>query len=387
MTHPLRLLHSGFLIASVALAVGCGQLTIRTWVNVIEDESSGSLNALSADYPITRFQGGFLTRIQVDTRQLPGPLEGTAVVEDVRVASVNEAFAGNICIWNDPDGSSGGPVVLDLLGGQNGGELFLDAKGQTRLSEFFGLPPSDFEESLPLDLGSGLSLSGFLGALDSGSLDGLIATTIPLVTSATIGGFPVTVAASLRVTSTASPPLFDADLADFCGPYFAQQGPGLFVGVNPKSSFLLANQEGDDAPAAPAVIDLESFGIAAGDTLSLARVGTFSSEGLLRDGIRTRLLGVFSATDVVLPDDASHRVPDAIDAGTNVFTSGYLQCFLIFCTIADTDIPEDFEIDPTVEVVVPDGAQYLIVAPYDDSDHYWSDNSGFGLGVDVAVAP
>ncbi len=354
---------------------------------MIEAESTGSLEAISSAFPITRFQGGFLTRIQVDTRQLPSPLEGTAVVEDVRVASVNEAFAGNICIWNDPAGTSGGSVVLDLLGGQSGGDLFLDAKGQTRLSQFFGLPPADFEESLPLDLGSGLSLEGFLGALDSGSLDGLITTTIPLVTSATIGGFPVVVTASLSVTSAAQPPAFDADLAEFCDPYFAQQGPETFVGVNSKSSFLLANQAGDDSPTPPAVIALADFGIAPGDTVSLTRVGTFATDGLLRDGNRTRLVGVFSATDVVLPDTESHRVPGAVDAGTNIFTSGYLQCFLIFCTIAQTDIPEDFEIDPAVEVVVPAGAQYLIVAPYDDADHYWSDNSGFALGVDVALVP
>jgi hypothetical protein len=39
-----------------------------------------------------------------------------------------------------------------------------------------------------------------------------------------------------------------------------------------------------------------------------------------------------------------------------------------------------------VDVVVPAGANYLIVAPLSPS-YEWKDNSGFGFGVDVTVNP
>jgi hypothetical protein len=51
-----------------------------------------------------------------------------------------------------------------------------------------------------------------------------------------------------------------------------------------------------------------------------------------------------------------------------------------------TDIPEDFNIDPEVDVVVPEGAEYLIVAPI-VADLHWKDNSGLAFGVDIEVNP
>ena len=116
-------------------------------------------------------------------------------------------------------------------------------------------------------------------------------------------------------------------------------------------------------------------------------MGTYADSTLLRDGDETRMAGVFSATDTVLPPWNDVRVPDAIDAGEDYETPHYWTCILLLCfPIPATDIPEDFRIDPEVEVVVPSGAEYLIVAPV-DGDLEFEDNTGLGFGVDIEVNP
>jgi hypothetical protein len=79
-----------------------------------------------------------------------------------------------------------------------------------------------------------------------------------------------------------------------------------------------------------------------------------------------------------------HRVSGAIDAGANVRTNAYLECFLIFCTTVASDIAQDFRVDPSVDVVVPAGAEYLFLSPTPASQK-WADNSGFGFGVNIEV--
>ena len=76
--------------ASALMATGCGTLTIRSWIKVIEDQSSGSLSSDvlgGMPIPLSRLQGGFLGAIALDTRTLPGPIDGTVNVDIVRITA------------------------------------------------------------------------------------------------------------------------------------------------------------------------------------------------------------------------------------------------------------------------------------------------------------
>ena len=387
-----KLLRGSFSLIALGVfavaSIGCGQLTMRTWVKIIEDESDGNIQANltppPAPYLIERLQGGFLTVVELDTRDLPGPLNGTITLADVRVAAIQQSLLGIFCNWNDPDGYSGGTVTLDILGGQSESDVFLDGKGQAQLSQLVGLPPIDVETPVDFALGSDLGLTTFLDALNSGSVDGLFASQTSVVTDQTILNIPVTITLNLTVDNDAEPPLFDADLLAFCGQFFDQQGAALFYGLNPQSSYLLAR---NDKPKDPLVISLAELGAAAGDTLRMTVVGTYADSLALKDGNETLAAAVFSATDTVLPRGYSDRIPDAIDAGQNYQTPRYWDCFGLICwPSASTDIPEDFRVDPGVDVVVPSGAEYLIVAPVDTALKF-DDNTGLGFGVDIEVNP
>ncbi|MCC2670471.1 MAG: hypothetical protein K0Q72_2942, partial [Armatimonadetes bacterium] len=79
------------------------------------------------------------------------------------------------------------------------------------------------------------------------------------------------------------------------------------------------------------------------------------------------MIGVFSSTDVLDPAADSHRVPGAIDAGTDVFS------IPTFVGAQPTDIPEDFAITGGgTDLTIPAGAQFLFVSP---NDSFFSDNS------------
>jgi hypothetical protein len=385
-------LRVGFsLIALAAFALvstGCGELTIRTWVKIITEESDGQFEAdvvpPQPPYPVERLQGGFLTVVELDTRDLPGALEGTLTLEEVRVAALEPALLGPFCNWNDVTGFSGGTVVMDILGGESETDVFLDAKGQAQLSAQIGMPPMDIETPVDFALGSEMGISAFLDALNSGTVDGMFASQTSVVTETEVLGIPLIVTLNLSLDNDGLPPLFDEDLLAFCGPLFDEQGAGLFYGLNPQSSYLLAE---NDKPVAPRVVSLAELGAAAGDTLRLTAVGTWADSTLFRDGNETRVTGVFSATDTVLPRWFDERIPDAIDAGSNYDTGHYWSCIGLICLpIPDTDIPEDFRIDPQVDVVVPAGAEYLIMAPM-DRDLEYEDNTGLGFGVEIEVNP
>ncbi len=371
------------------LSSGCGRLTIRTWVKVVEAESSGSVNI---DFggprvlPLGRVQGGFLGVVSLDTTNLLKPLPGTITLREIRIAADEPGVLGNVCVWGDPAVPSAGTVVVNILGGgPSSANLVLGLRATTGLSETFGLDPVSLQQPASFDLGSGLNITTLLSAADSGSADGLFATSAAFVGATDIAGIPVEFDLDLQVTNEATPPLFDGDLATFCGPYFAEQGTKLFYGLNPKSSYLLSDRLDDPKP--PLVIPLADIGAAPGSTLRLAKVGAYSDSGsLLADGTDTRLSGVFSATNVVRGPNEQKRVTGAIDAGANVVTGSVTRCFLLLCFPQSTDVAEDFRIDPTVDVVVPAGARFLVVAPL-SKDLSWGGNSNFGFGVDVTVDP
>ena len=85
----------------VAVAsIGCGQLTIRTWVTIVEEESGGYIQLHTPPHlpprdpdPIVNLQGGMLTYVQLDTRDLLGTMAGILALEDVRIAGLNPTLA------------------------------------------------------------------------------------------------------------------------------------------------------------------------------------------------------------------------------------------------------------------------------------------------------
>jgi hypothetical protein len=380
-------------LAAVAmLAAGCGEMTIRTWVTIIEDESGGYVEVsvgggAPIEFDMLRLQGGFLTEVKLNTAELPGPMNGTLELVDVRIAGEVAGLVGKLCTWNDPTGASTGTLVIDLFGGNNETELFLDAKASTSISDLLGMPPVDFEEYIEMDLGSGLGIEQFLDAFTAGTPAGLFETESTIASTIAMGAITTVFAMETVVTNGAEPPSFDVDLLDYCGAHFATQGYGdaLFYSINAKSGYLRHN--GTDIPLDPLVIPLADIGAQPGDTLNLATVGGYHLLFSLKDGFETRLGGVFSSTDEVLPPSELFRIPGAIDVPLNVYTWPSIFCLFGECTdLGGDDIGEDFPINPSLNIVVPAGAQYLIVAPI-DGWRVWGDNTGMGFGMTVAVSP
>jgi hypothetical protein len=365
-------------------ATGCGELTIRTWITVDEAQSGGfvQLDPPNGDpRPVNRLQGGFLAAVTLDTTQLLDlPIHGTITIEDVRLAGQTSAF-GKLCTWANPAAASEGTLELDLVHGVGTADLSLDILAVTSLSA--SLPPANLVQDVTFEL-NGLTLQSLLDAAIDGSADGLFATEAAFEGESEILGVPVLFSLDLTVGNGPKPPLFSADHLTFCNRFFEQQGQELFHSLNSKSSYLQAQK--NDSPQPPIVIALADIGARPGDLLRLERVGTYADETLLKDGRDKSLTGVFSATNVVGAPNIKNRVPGAIDAGPDVNT-GYLKCLIFpLCVFQSTNIPQDFRIDETLDVVVPAGAAYLIVAPLPPA-YTWEDNSGFGFGVDVTVNP
>jgi hypothetical protein len=364
----------------------CGPLTIRTWVNIVPEESSGLVAVNGNPLAIQRLGGGFLAKVTIDTTQiLDSPLHGTIELEDVRIGGFVGGGIGQLCTWGNPASPSAGTVTIDLNGGESSAELMLDVLAYTKLSDLFGLPPAQLAQPVTFSLGSGLSLDGLTAALGTGSADGLFSTRAMFQGESELAGFPVEFTLDLGLANGATPPHIDATVLPFCDPLFQEQGPEIFYGLNSKATYLRTRK--DDEPAAPLVIPLSELAAVPGDVLRIATVGTYSDETLLADGYDRRTSAVFSSSATVLADVSQrYRVPGAIDAGANVTTASWLECVLIFCKVASSDIGQDFRVDPSVDVVVPAGAAYLIVAPL-SPEHAWEDDSGFGFGVDVTVNP
>lgn len=126
-------------------------------------------------------------------------------------------------------------------------------------------------------------------------------------------------------------------------------------------------------------IDLGALGLAPGSTVELAPAGDWDAGP--GDDAQTILLGVFSSSATVLAPDLLHRVPGAIDAGTDNFSGG------TWPSGQPTDITEDFTIQtPGLSIVIPAGAAYLMVTP---ADIYYLDNGDpdGDLGVTITRVP
>ncbi len=150
------------------------------------------------------------------------------------------------------------------------------------------------------------------------------------------------------------------------------------ISLNPKATYL-RKYSGDGAPNATAYA-LADYGIAAGDTIKLTRLGDFQGASTGTD-TRVDLVAVFSGSTTLLAANVTDRVADAIDAGMpewntpNTAVAG-----------DSTNIPEDFYVDgsPGVDVVVPTGALYLF---FTASDSYFNDNTDpdVDYGVEITL--
>ena len=383
-THSMRrvALAAAGLTALLGLTA-CGELTIRTWIKVIESDSTGSVRfdlPNARPFVLERIQGGFLATIVMDTTTIPGPIEGTITVDEIRVAAAEPRVLQFVCAWGNPTLPSTGTVFLDILGGQGSTQVTTNLR---TTSGFGGGLVTELSTQTQLNLEGDL-LNSFLGAAESGAADGLFATRAPFVGTSELSGIPVIFSLDLGVTNDTTPPLFDADHLENCAFYFEEQGSALYHGVNAKSSYLRAWP--GDSPTAPRVIALADLGVAPGETLRLDAIGSYADTTTLEDGSKTTMTAVFSSTSELRASSQRNRIPGAIDAGTDINTGSFLSCFLIFCSVQSSDIAQDFRVDPTRTVVVPPGANYLFVAPLPPS-RKWSDNSGFGFGVDVDPGP
>lgn len=374
------------LAIAAVIGTGCGDLTIRTWVKVVEAESSGRLQVpvFGVDSPLERVQGGFYGNVRVSTRDLLNALEGTITLEDTRISTFNEELVGEVCVWGNPAAASTGTVSIDILSATGAASLVANLKAHTFFSTILGLDPVEISQALDFELGGGIGIPEFLEAALDGSPDGLFATDAQFVGDVMFGGLAASFNLDLVITNEGTPPVFDADLLAFCGEFFDEQGREQFWSVNSKGSFLLQSQL--DNPQTPLRIPLADIGATPGSTLRLARVGTFSATTELRDGDLTGLIGVFSKNANLSGGSNRNRVTGAVNAGSDVRTGTVLRCFLLLCLPQSTDISQDFRIDPTVDVTVPAEATHLFVMPL-PRVLLFSDNSGFGFGLDVTVNP
>jgi hypothetical protein len=373
------------LLLAASFLTGCGGLTITTWVKVDEAQSSGSVVVLDDEFPLDAVQGGFLAVARLDTRNLLAPLPGTIRLADVRIAASEPEFLGEVCTWGNPSLPSSGTIVVDILGGPSSADLTLNLLATTRLSEDLALDPVALTQPATFALGDGLSIQTLLAAQTSGSADGLFETDAAFVGDATVGPFPVQFRLDIHVTNDGIPPAFDPDLLAFCAPYFEQQGRSLFWSVNSHSTFLMTDALDESKP--PLVLRLADIGAGPGDVLRLRRVGVFAPTVTLKDGSLTSMIGVFSSNGTVRPMHERVRVPGAIDAGTDVTTGVVIHCeIIVVCLPTSTNIPQDFMIDPSIDIAVPAGATHLLAAPLSPGLLY-RDNSSFSLGLSVEVLP
>jgi hypothetical protein len=374
-------------LVALTTLTGCGELTIRTWIKVIEAESTGSVRFDTPNaqpFVLERIQGGFLATIVMDTTSIPAPLEGSLVIEEIKVAAAeqNPRFLQYICAWRNPNLPSEGTVFLDILGGEGNTQVTTNLRTTSGFAGGGVITDVTAETELTLE---GDLLTSFLGAAESGAADGLFATRAPFVGTSTIGGLGVIFSLDLGVTNDTSPPVFDEDHLYNCAFYWEpDQGTTVYHGINSKASYLRAWP--GDKPVAPRVIDLVQIGAVPGETLRLDTIGEYAELPSLEDGNKRTMTAVFSSTNELKGTGTRFRIPGAIEAGADINTGGFTTCFLIFCSFNPSDIPQDFRVDPGLSVVVPAGAKYLFVAPLPGS-RKWGDNSGFGFGVDADPGP
>jgi predicted ribosomally synthesized peptide with SipW-like signal peptide len=149
-----------------------------------------------------------------------------------------------------------------------------------------------------------------------------------------------------------------------------EPGPISFErAIDPKATYLRTNNDpgaGDTIP-----IDLGANGLTPGDSIRIEVLGEYT-----KPTTSTTTLAVFSASDTLLDSSQLNRVADAIDTGADATTAATFYGGL------QTDIPEDFQFDSSVDITVPAGATHLFVAARDNLYQDNADSDGdYGVRI------
>lgn len=382
MHHLKRNAQTLGLALMAAAAVGCGNpLTVTTW---LELAPGSQLEALG---DVTPLQGGVFTRIDVDMTNLLH-LKGTIQVEQVRIAGEGGLF-GSLCLRKDTLNGLPGSFSFDVLTNTQVVDFPFATIASSTFLDTFGMGEITSLAS-PTGLQFPTDPALFAPVFETGSMDGVLTLPVTLEQELEIvPGRAIPAVVDLVLVSSSQPPVIDGvSLLDYCEPKWALQGKPLTYVINPKGTYL--HHVNEPNPQAPLVIDLAEIDVLPGDTLRITREGRW--EGFLQ-GNQQRVAAVFSSTDELSPvvppaivrvnfwhwlTFRSNRVPGAIEAGWNVVTPR------TFAHWNWTDIPQDFEITGTVEIVVPSNARYLFLSPIDIA---YSDNVTSSLRVSLSVVP
>ncbi|MCZ6834912.1 MAG: hypothetical protein O7G85_03990 [Planctomycetota bacterium] len=143
--------------------------------------------------------------------------------------------------------------------------------------------------------------------------------------------------------------------------------PSLTFPVDPRGSYL---HMFPNTGVGPVIIELASVGLFPGDLIQIENLGGYVYVNGGADGPGT-MTAVFSSDDSLLAASETYRVPGAIEAGADYFTSP------TYNGSQQTDIPEDFLVGTSagpmqVCIEIPIGATHLFCSA---ADTYYSDNS------------
>ncbi len=158
----------------------------------------------------------------------------------------------------------------------------------------------------------------------------------------------------------------------------AGSDPSFAFRLDPTQTYLRSGPP----PSTNTPLQLSQIGAQPGQMIRLEAFGTYDRDG---SGINATdsygdLLGLFSKTATLLTHTEHRRVPGAISAGPthqskNVWIGGM-----------PTDIPEDFNIGSGIDVIIPEGAEYLFFSP-DDSQFHDNSDPDLNYGVKIIVPP
>ncbi len=158
----------------------------------------------------------------------------------------------------------------------------------------------------------------------------------------------------------------------------AQETGKIEAMVSTKGTFLYADPFEEDRPEggsdveSPTIVDLRANGILGNMLIMISFQGQICYD-LSQDPpqysniLQHELLGVFSTSNQLRPISELNRVPGAIDYGKDAISGE------TWFDERTTDIPQDFEITPDMEVFVPSNAKYLFICTI---DVYYPDNLG-----------
>ena len=198
----------------------------------------------------------------MDTTTIPAPIEGTLVVEEIRVAAAQPGPLQYVCAWANPDLPSEGTVVLDILGRPGHRPRWTRTCARPRASPAVA-SITEVSTSTELNLEGDL-LTAFLGAAESGAADGLFATRAPFQGTSSPRRHPGDLHARPRrhQRHDAAPASTTITSTTAASTWEPEQGTAHYHGVNSKASYLRAWP--GDSPSAPRVIALADLGVGAG---------------------------------------------------------------------------------------------------------------------------